>query len=134
MTTVVDASVVIAALIDTGPTGVWAESLLTRGALTAPHHMPVEVAAVLRRSASAGRISDDVAALAHGDLVSLPIQYFPYALLAPRAWQLRASVTPYDAWYVALAEALDVPLSTLDARLSRADGPRCAFELPPRQA
>ena len=134
MTVVIDASVAVAALIDTGPTGVWAESLLTRGALVAPHHMPVEVAAIVRRSALAGRITDDVGSLAHVDLMSIPIQYFPYALFAPRAWQLRASVTPYDAGYVALAEALDAPLATLDARLSRADGPRCAFELPPRQA
>lgn len=106
---------------------------MTRGALAAPHHLPAEVAAIVRRSALAGRITDDVGSLAHVDLVSLPIQYFPHALLAPRAWQLRASVIPYDAWYVALAEALAAPLATLDARLSRGNGPRCAFELPPRQ-
>ena len=31
----------------------------------------------------------------------------------------------------ALAESLDVPLATLDRRLSRASGPRCAFATPP---
>lgn len=33
--------------------------------------------------------------------------------------------------YVAVAEALDVPLATLDARLSRASGVRCRFLTPP---
>jgi predicted nucleic acid-binding protein len=42
-----------------------------------------------------------------------------------------ASVTPDDAWYVALAEALDVPLATLDVRLAAASGPRCVFLTPP---
>lgn len=37
-----------------------------------------------------------------------------------RAWQLRTALTAYDAMYVALAEALDAPLVTCDARLVRA--------------
>jgi predicted nucleic acid-binding protein len=40
-------------------------------------------------------------------------------------------VTPYDAWYVALAEALDATLVTLDLRLARANGPTCTFLTPP---
>jgi predicted nucleic acid-binding protein len=44
--------------------------------------------------------------------------------------QLRVTVSAYDAWYVALAEALDVPFATLDSRLARAPGPRCAFHVP----
>jgi predicted nucleic acid-binding protein len=54
----------------------------------------------------------------------------PYPPFADRVWELRASVSAYDAWYVAVAEELACPLATLDARLSRAAGPRCAFELP----
>jgi predicted nucleic acid-binding protein len=46
-------------------------------------------------------------------------------------WELRQSVTAYDAWYVAVAESLDLPLVTVDLRLSRAPGPRCAFATPP---
>ena len=42
-----------------------------------------------------------------------------------RCWELRDTVTDYDAAYVALAEALNVPLLTADARLSRASGVRC---------
>ena len=46
-----------------------------------------------------------------------------------RCWELRHAVTMYDAAYVALAEALQVPLVTTDGRLSRAAGPRCTFEV-----
>jgi predicted nucleic acid-binding protein len=53
-----------------------------------------------------------------------------YEALAPRAWVLRHSVTVYDAAYVALAEALDAPMMTLDLRLARAPGPRCPFLTP----
>jgi predicted nucleic acid-binding protein len=38
-------------------------------------------------------------------------------------------VRGWDAFYVALAEALDAPLLTLDPRLRRAHGPRCAIEV-----
>ena len=39
-------------------------------------------------------------------------------------------MTSYDAWYVALAEALGSDLATLDERLVKADGPRCRFLTP----
>lgn len=125
MTLVVDASVVVAALVDTGDVGPWAEGLVLNGGLAAPHHMPVETANVLRRLALAGQLSGEVAALAHADLLALPVELFGYAPLARRAWELRSAVTAYDACYVALAEALEAPLATLDQRLARAPGLRC---------
>jgi predicted nucleic acid-binding protein len=51
--------------------------------------------------------------------------------VAARVWELRRSITAYDACYVALAEQLRAPLATLDRKLSRASGPRCAFLLGP---
>ena len=128
---VVDSSVVVAALIDAGPVGSWAEALLASGPLAAPHLMPVEAANVLRRAALAGEISADVAALAHEDLLSLRLELFPYSVCATRAWELPSNITAYDAWYVALAESLGARLATLDARLTRATGTRCEFALPP---
>ena len=89
MTFVVDASVVVAALIDPGRVGTWAESVLTSGPLAAPHLMPVEAANILRRSALAGDISADVASLADEDLISLRLELFPYAPFASRVWELR---------------------------------------------
>ena len=131
MSLVVDAGFVVAALTDGGPDGRWAADMLAGADLAAPHLMPVEAANILRRSALAGDISQDVAALSHADLLELRVTLFPYALLAPRVWALRANVTAYDAWYVALAEALEAQLATIDHRLSRASGCGCAFLTPP---
>ena len=133
MTIVVDSSVVVAALIDQGPIGRWAEGVLMSDPLSAPHLMPVEAANILRRSASAGAISTDVASLAHQDLMALPVELFPYGLCASRVWELRSNVTAYDGWYVALAEMIGARLATLDLRLSRAAGTRCEFALPPTE-
>src|SRR5262249_51214505 len=47
-----------------------------------------------------------------------------------RVWELRHNVAIYDGRYVALAEALDLPLATPDGRLARADGPTCRFLTP----
>ena len=131
MTLVVDASVVVAALVDAGKVGTWASAVLVDAPLAAPHHMPAEVANVLRRRASAGTFSQEVASLAHADLRELRVRLFPYEVVAGRAWDLRENLTLYDAWYVALAEELGAELVTLDARLSRARGLRCSVRLPP---
>ncbi|MDQ3782699.1 MAG: type II toxin-antitoxin system VapC family toxin [Actinomycetota bacterium] len=131
MNLVADASVVVAALADDGTDGRWAADLLAIRDIGAPHHMPCEVTNVLRRSVARGTISAAEAAIAHADLMSMPVELLPFGPVASRVWQLGDSVTSYDAWYVALAEALDVPLATLDQRLARASGPRCRFLLPP---
>jgi predicted nucleic acid-binding protein len=65
------------------------------------------------------------------DLLDLRVDLFLCAPFASRVWELRANVTAYDAWYVALAESLGAKLATLDTRLSRAAGPRCSFQTPP---
>ena len=128
---VVDASVVVAALVDSGDVGEWAEGVLLSGHLAAPHLMPVEVANILWRSARGGDVSGDSASLAHLDLQDIRVELFPYAAVASRAWALRENLTLYDAWYVALAEVLDAELATLDRGLTRAPGPRCGFVVPP---
>lgn len=130
MTVVVDASCVVAGLVDDGEAGRWAEAQLTGDDLAAPHLMPVEVANVLRRAVLTGDIAVDVGSLAHADLLDLPVSMFAYEPLAERVWDLRNTVTAYDAWYVALAELLEAPLATVDIRLSRSKGPRCAFLTP----
>jgi predicted nucleic acid-binding protein len=131
VTVVVDASVIVAALVDGGSDGDWAESMLAPEDLVAPHLMPVEVANTLRRAVLAGDLSVDIAALAHADLARLRVDLFPYEPHAERMWTLRDNLTAYDAWYVALAEALDLPLVTLDRRVASAPGPGCEFRLPP---
>jgi len=130
MTLVIDSGLVVAALVDCGEVGTWAEHLLVTDDLAAPHLMPVEVANVLRRAAMAGETSADTAALAYADLLSLRVELFTYEPFATRVWELRENVTAYDGWYVALAESLDAKLATVDLRLTKATGPRCAFATP----
>ncbi len=130
MTVVLDASVVVGALVDGGDVGAWAEDVLDHPSLMAPHLLPVEVANILRRATTGGDTSPDTASLAHADMLDLRIELVAYSPLADRIWELRENVTAYDAWYVALAERLDAPLATLDRRLARATGPRCAFLVP----
>ena len=131
MTLVVDASLMVSALVDGGPTGSWAETLLAGEPLSAPHLMPVEAANILRRAAATSEISADAAAMAHADLLDLRVEFFPYGPFAPRVWELRDHLTAYDAWCVALAEFLGSRVATLDLKLARATGPRCGFETPP---
>ncbi|NEM05480.1 PIN domain-containing protein [Geodermatophilus normandii] len=130
MTVVVDASAVVAALVDDGPDGAWAREGLRDEDLAAPPHLYVEVSNVLRRAVLAQRLGRDAAALAHRDLVQLPVTAFPFEPLGDRVWALHPTVTAYDAAYVALAEELDAPLWTLDRRLAGASGPRCRFRVP----
>ena len=129
MTLVVDASVIVAALVDSGPVGEWAEALLTLN-LVAPQLLHVEVANVLRRAAHSGDISEDTASLAHVDLLDLRIDLVPYEVVATRVWDLRHNLTAYDAWYVAAAELMGCPLATLDQRLAAAPGSACTFHTP----
>jgi predicted nucleic acid-binding protein len=104
---------------------------MSAGPLFAPHLLPAEVANVLRRSVGASLVSTEVAALAHADLLDLPIELVPYEPAGPRVWELRSNLTAYDAWYVGVAELLEAPLATLDHRLARAAGPTCPFVTPP---
>lgn len=130
MTLVVGASAVVAALVDAGPDGSWARREMRDGGLVAPAHLHVEVSNVLRRAVLGGRMGAEIGALAHRDLVDLSVTPFPFEPLADRVWELHPTVTAYDAAYVALGEALDAPLLTLDRRLASASGPRCSFRLP----
>ena len=134
MTLVVDATVVVAALLHDGTVGQWAEDLILSDDLAAPHMMPAQAADIMWRAVDADEISSDAASLAHADLLKLRVALFPYESIDRRAWELRESLTTNDAWHVALAEYLSADLATLDARLSRAPGPTCGFMVPPRSS
>lgn len=49
--------------------------------------------------------------------------------IASLAWDLRDTITFYDALYIALATVLDLPLLTSDAKLSKATGLSCQVTL-----
>jgi len=120
---VVDASVAVDVLLRV-PGGEPAEARLfsSSEALAAPELLDVEVAQVLRRLASGGRIGARRAMEALEDLTALPIDRFPHTPLLPRIWELRDNLTAYDAAYVALAESLEGVLVTRDQRLARGVG------------
>ena len=122
-----DASALVAALVDSGPDGRWALSLIAREGVVGPELLPAEVSNVLRRLELSGKLSTAEATLACNDLRRLNLELFPFAPFAQRVWDLRDNVTSYDAWYVALAEGLDCPLATLDRKLMGARGIRCEF-------
>ena len=83
---VVDASVVVAALVDGGPAGEWAAETMRDRFLVAPAHLPVEVASALRRLAASGAVGADVATLAHADLLELRVQTYPFAPFGECVW------------------------------------------------
>jgi predicted nucleic acid-binding protein len=131
VSTVVDASVLVAALVDTGAHGKWAENLLSSGPLYAPALACVEATNTLRRLERAKIITTPEANGARYDLMDLDIELLSFEPFADRIWELRHNVTSYDAWYVAVAEALGLPLATLDRPLTRSRGVACKFLVPP---
>lgn len=124
---IVDASAVVAALVDASADGQWVRAQLVGCAFDAPVLMHYEAANYLRRGVISKALSDLDASDAYAQLWQWPVTTWGLERFAGRVWDLRQNVTAYDAAYVALAEYLDVPLLTLDTRLTRAPGTRCAF-------
>lgn len=124
---VVDASALVDALAAEKPNPELRERL-SAGRLHAPHLVDVEVANALRRLAAVGELSVARAADARADFAELVIVRYPHLPLLERIWELRGSLTAYDATYVALAERLDAPLVTCDARIAAAPGHHACVE------
>jgi predicted nucleic acid-binding protein len=126
---VADASVLVPALVDDGGSGALARERILAAEVHVPALADVEVLSVVRRGVLAGRLTPERGAAALQDYADLAVERYPHLPLLGRAWQLRDSVSAYDAQYVALAELLDVPLVTADGRLARAPGLRCPVDL-----
>lgn len=127
---VVDASAVVEFLLQT-PLGMRVEARLFGVVedLHAPHLLDVEIVQALRRLVRAGDVLPARADEALDDLAALAIRRHAHFDLLDRAWELRDNLTAYDAMYVALAEALDAPLVTCDARLSTAPSHAAQIEV-----
>lgn len=127
---VLDASVLASAVGDDAGDGRAARRALRRAeGISAPDLIDVETVAVLRKRWLSGDLPLPRFAAAVEDLGDLAIERVPMRRLVARAFELRDDVTPYDAVYVALAEALDCPLLTADRRLSRASGITCPVQV-----
>ncbi|WP_219413130.1 type II toxin-antitoxin system VapC family toxin [Pseudonocardia nigra] len=92
------------------------------GAGAAPELIDIETLHVLRSMHRRGSLDAAQAAQAVGQVEQAPLARMAHRPLVSRIWELRDSITAYDAAYIALAERLDVPLLTCDARLGRAHG------------
>jgi predicted nucleic acid-binding protein len=126
---IVDASVLVVALVDDGSEGDLVRRRLHGEQLAAPELIDLEVLSALRGLQRSGQVDDHRASLALADLLRLPMLRAPHRSLLNRCWELRHTMTAYDAAYVALAEALQCSLLTADLPLSRAGGLRCEIEL-----
>lgn len=127
---VVDASAVLEFLLQTAR-GARVETRFFRDLdeLHAPHLLDVEVTQGVWRLVRMGELSAGRAADAVADLGDLDLHRHPHRDLLTRAWKLRDTITAYDAMYVALAEALDAPMVTCDAPLTRTSGHRARIEV-----
>lgn len=118
---VVDASAAVLGLLNDGD----ARAVLAGQPVVSPHLADSEVAHALRSQVLRGTIATSAAERALEVWARLGLQRVGVTGLLDRIWQLRDNLSAYDASYVAVAEALEVPLVTADARLARAPGPRC---------
>jgi len=123
---VLDASVVVDALVVTGSAGDLSRAELRRlSELQVPAIFTAEVTSALRSLVHRRALSPIRAMTAVSEILSVKMMRYPFEPFARRAWELRDSLTVYDAWYVALAEWLETELVTADKRLADAPGPRC---------
>lgn len=125
---VVDASAGMSALVNDGT----ARQLLREQPLYSPHLIDSELANGLRRAVHGKQITAMAATAALETWQRMAVRRFGVRTLLGRVWELRDNLSAYDASYVALAESLDCPLVTADARLSRAPGVQCPITVVPR--
>ncbi|MDP8978204.1 MAG: type II toxin-antitoxin system VapC family toxin [Actinomycetota bacterium] len=123
---VVDASVLVDALVVAGPPGDAARTALReRTVLPVPAIFGAEVASALRAMVRHGAVDLRRAGAALAQLRTIRTIQYAFEPFADRVWRLRDNLTVYDAWYVALAERLGLPLVTADERLLASPGPEC---------
>lgn len=122
---VVDASAAVSALPHDGE----ARQRMAAERLAAPHLIDAEVLQAMRKLVVRKTVDAETADLVVERWAGLGVRRFAVDWLTKRVWALRHNVSAYDASYAALAEALDCPLLTADARLAAAPGPNCRITL-----
>jgi len=125
---VVDTSALLAVLAGSPADAALSDRLRADGDLHAPHLIDVEAVHALRRLVRRDDLSVERALAARQDLKDLTIIRYPHVALVDRMWELRENLTAYDATFVALSEALGVPLITADERLARSTGHAAKIE------
>jgi predicted nucleic acid-binding protein len=127
---VIDASALLELLLGTDRADrIASRALAPIERLHAHHLLDVEIAQSLRKLVQLGDVATSRAQQALDDYLSLVVERHAHRDLLPRIWQLRDSLTACDSAYVALAEALEAPLLTCDAKLARSRGHRARIEV-----
>lgn len=91
----------------------------------APELIDLEVASVLRKFVLRHKLSEEIARAQIDGWARNIVVRRSHAALLPRVWELRHEITSHDAAFVALAEHLQIPLLTSDARLARTASRYC---------
>lgn len=119
---VIDASAVVEYLVEltlTDPaTRLFHLAAAGRVELWAPDLVYSESASALRKLVRLEAIAAATARTAVENLVDLPISIAGTAALMLEVWRMQAFLTPYDACYVALADALGAELVTAEHNLT----------------
>ena len=126
---VIDASAAFDSVVGRDPDDRIAARLAEADELAAPHVIDIEVLHVLRRFVHAKRLTADRASDALDDFADLELTRYPHEPLIDRIWEFRDDLSAYDASYLALAEAISIPLLTRDARLAAVAERTVAVEL-----
>lgn len=126
---VADTSAVIEALLGRPPNEELRRRFAEAEVIDAPHLLDIEFLHALRRVVLAGRLSADGGQSALIAFSRLRLRRHPHWPFADRIWDLRQNLSAYDASFVALAEALEMPLVTCDRRLAAARGNAAEIEL-----
>src|SRR5699024_4645094 len=94
--------------------------LIAANDLHAPSLIDYEVASALRGHSLGGKLANEQLEDAAEDFGGLNIERYPLSVMIRDVLDLRDNFTVYDAAYVVLAQALEVPLITADAKLTEA--------------
>lgn len=122
---VVDSSALVDFLVGSTPTADRIRAQVREAPFAAPEGIDLECLSVLRGLVLSGKLSEPEGDRAVELLAAMPLRRYPHTPLLHRIWELKHNAWPYDAAYVALAETLDAPLLTVDAKLAGIPGLRC---------
>lgn len=121
---VVDASIVVKWLLpepDSAAALTQRRQWTTEGRVpSAPNFLLIELHNVLWKKIQRGELTPDAPILSFAPTFGLDLNWFPFEPLLPLAWPLalRCQIPIYDALYAALAQQLQAPFYTADARLA----------------